>query len=191
MVFLAEPAPDISGSYFADVHSRFSCEPWRHLQPTRARGSAESLETDSDALVCSPIGFSSFPVCKAVACQWSRASAAKVVHLRCYASGYRPHPHFHHIRTNRLSVARVGRIRTRSGWSHRHSYLHGDSYLTLQALRDRPNYQPHAGLWSAHGYSSFGLLWQRNCLTVPLQPADRPGQHSSYRRLHSSDGCSL
>src|SRR5215217_5851341 len=117
MVLMAQLAPYISRSDLADVRSRVGCKPWRHLQPTRARGSAECLETDSDALVCSPISFSSFPVCKAGACERNRAPADQVARLRYYASGYRSHPQFHLCRTDRLSVARVGRIRACPGWS--------------------------------------------------------------------------
>src|SRR5215208_8420779 len=87
VVLLAQLAPDNSGSDLAGLRSRagFGFGPWRHLQPTRSRGPAQCLQANSDALVNSHIHLSSFPICKAAACKWSRAPAAKVVHLLFYA----------------------------------------------------------------------------------------------------------
>src|SRR5215217_2918489 len=86
VVLLAKLVPDISGNDFADARSRAGLLSWRHLQPTRSRGSAKCRGAGSDALVRSHIRLSSFPVCTAAACQRSRASAAEVVHLLFYAS---------------------------------------------------------------------------------------------------------
>jgi len=68
-------------------------------------------------------------------------------------------------------------------------YFYGDSYSSLQALRDRPNHQPYARQRPARRYGGPLLLRQRNRLTVPLQPPYRPRGHSHHRRLYFSFSC--
>src|SRR5215216_5466564 len=85
VVRLAQLAPDISGRDFAGARSGVTFLYWRHLQPTRGRGSAKCREAGPDARVYSHIRLSSLPVCAAATCERNRASAAQVVHLLFYA----------------------------------------------------------------------------------------------------------
>src|SRR5918992_1011523 len=87
VVLLAQLAPDISGNDFAGVRCRRGSGYWRHLQPTRSRGSAKLRGATSDALVYSHAHLSSVPAYAIAPRRGSRASADQVVCLRCCGGG--------------------------------------------------------------------------------------------------------